>query len=128
MWIVAAPARLHFGLLSLPSADAQPAFWPDVQGEAIIPARHFGGVGLMVRAPALRIVVHGADRWSAVGPLADRALLCARTVSPALASFFQAPPPGPFHIEIEQAPPEHHGLGSGTQLALAVARAVTAAA
>jgi hypothetical protein len=40
-------SRLHFGLLSLPSADGRPTAWPDLQGDLTLPARHFGGVGLM---------------------------------------------------------------------------------
>ena len=98
---VRAPSRLHFGLLSF-----------GVPGE-----RQFGGVGVMVDAPGLTISLRRADRLSAAGPLAERALHFARQVA---ANWPSAGEPG-CHIEIESAPPEHIGLGTGTQLGLAVA-------
>jgi beta-RFAP synthase len=119
---VTAPARLHFGLLSLPAEGDD--FWPDRQGTPALPVRHFGGVGLMVECPALRLQVEPSPAWSAEGPLAERALAFARR-------FAQAVPAGslaPHRLIVESAPPEHCGLGSGTQLGLAVARALAAAA
>jgi beta-ribofuranosylaminobenzene 5'-phosphate synthase len=119
---VTAPARLHFGLLSLPAEGED--FWPDRQGTPALPVRRFGGVGLMVESPALRLRVEPAPAWSAEGPLAERALAFARC-------FAQAVPDGslpPHRLVIESAPPEHCGFGSGTQLGLAVARALAVAA
>lgn len=104
---VAAPSRLHFGLLGL--------------GEGEPPARRFGSVGLMVAAPGLRLTAASAAAWSAEGPLADRALAFARR-------FAQTVPLSPHHLVVEHAPPEHVGLGTGTQLGLATARALAAAA
>lgn len=105
---VRASSRLHFGLLSLPSPDD--------------PARHFGGAGLMIQQPGLEVRVEPAAAWSASGSLAERALACARTMADSLPG-----PCGPFAIQVAQAPPEHVGLGTGTQLALAVAHALTIA-
>ncbi len=119
---VTAPARLHFGLLSLPAEGEE--FWPDRHGKPALPLRRFGGVGLMVENPALQLRVEPAADWSAEGPLADRVLVFARRFAGTL------PPEalGPHHLVIEAAPPEHCGFGTGTQLGLAVARALAVAA
>lgn len=115
---VTAPSRVHFGLLSLPAAGRDR--WPGLDGNPGLPVRHFGGVGLMVDRPGLAVRVEPAADWSAAGPLADRALGFARRVVGTL-------PPGerrPFRVTVEHAPAEHTGLGVGTQLGLAVAKAV----
>jgi beta-RFAP synthase len=111
---VTAASRLHFGLFRM-TASAGP------EGR---PGRRFGGVGLMVDAPGLRLDVHPAASWSAEGPLAERALGFAHRFAKTLP--VDALPPQ--RVLIEQAPPEHVGLGTGTQLALAVARALAHAA
>ncbi len=104
--ILRAPSRLHFGLLSLnPEAS-----------------RQFGGVGLMIEGPHLEITARPAADWGAHGPRADRVLGFAKLVASRL-------PPSrtavqPLDFEILEAPPEHVGLGTGTQLGLAVARLV----
>jgi beta-RFAP synthase len=119
---VTAPARLHFGLLSLPAEGED--FWPDRHGEPALPLRRFGGAGLMVESPALRLRAEPAPDWSAEGPLSGRSLDFARR-------FVQTVPAGslaPRRLVIESAPPQHSGFGSGTQLGLAVARALALAA
>jgi beta-RFAP synthase len=110
---VRTPSRLHFGLLSLP-------------GEAVLP-RHFGGVGLMVRRPGVQVRAAAAPSWSAEGPLADRALAFARRVAEAVRREHPGTVGPPLRLLVESAAPEHAGLGTGTQLGLAVARALTAA-
>lgn len=115
---VTAPSRLHFGLLSLPTAG--PDRWPGIDGQSGLPVRHFGGVGLMVDRPGLAVRVEPANDWSTAGPLADRALGFARQVVGTL-------PPAerrPFRVTVEHAPVEHTGLGVGTQLGIAIARAI----
>ncbi|AMV38330.1 beta-ribofuranosylaminobenzene 5'-phosphate synthase family protein [Planctomyces sp. SH-PL62] len=102
-------SRLHFGLLG---------WGPFVR-------RQFGGVGLMIEAPGLEFVAEPADRFHAEGPLAGR-------VAPLLDRIrdrWTAPTPiVPVRVRVLQAPAEHTGLGVGTQLSLAVARLVLAAA
>lgn len=110
---VRAASRLHFGLLSLSWAD--PAGWRP------LPPRYFGGVGLMVEHPGIELAVRGADNWSAQGPGAERALAFGRRVCQSL-NVDQA-----FAFDVERCPPEHVGLGTGTQLGLAVARALALA-
>ncbi len=112
-------SRLHFGLISLP---AEGTAWTDRHGQAILPARRFGGVGLMIESPGLVVHAEPAGVWSAEGPLAGRALEIARR----FAAGFEEETPGvklpPQRLVVESAPREHIGLGTGTQLALAVAQ------
>jgi beta-RFAP synthase len=103
---VTAPSRLHFGLLTLPTADTAPA-------------RRFGSVGLMVKAPGVALQVQPSAAWSAEGPLAQRALEFAHQFA---AQFPEAV--RPHQVRVESSSPEHMGLGTGTQLGLAVARAL----
>jgi beta-RFAP synthase len=117
MITVQAPSRLHFGLFSL----ATEGRWPNFAGEPILPARQFGGVGLMVESPAVSVRVEPADFWTAKGPLADRALEYGRCLAD---KFRLLPGVRPHRITIEHSPGEHTGLGSGTQLGLSVARAL----
>lgn len=108
MWRVHTASRLHLGLLSLPSPEEESA--PGV--------RRFGGVGLMLERPGVCVRLRPSADWSAEGPLAARALEYARRVARALAAGDALPPR---HLHVEEAPPEHAGLGVGTQLGLAVA-------
>jgi beta-ribofuranosylaminobenzene 5'-phosphate synthase len=119
---VCTSSRLHFGILNL-AAPERTGPWLDRLGEPRLPARHFGSVGLMVRAPGIRLTAAPAPVWSAEGPLAERALEIARR-------FVQGVSPHPVppqRLLVEHAAPEHMGLGTGTQLALAVARALASA-
>ncbi len=104
---VQTPSRLHFGLLGWGSHAA----------------RQFGGVGLMVEKPGVEIVVEPADHWVATGPLGERSL----EVAMGIARRFEAQGVqiGPCRITNLSLPEAHVGLGVGTQLSLAVARALT---
>jgi beta-RFAP synthase len=105
-------SRLHFGLLNPGTGD--------------IGERRFGGAGLMVEQPGFRLRVSPAAEWSATGPLAERTLDFARRVTQALAQ--EGMSLRPQRLEVVSSPPEHAGLGTGTQLGMAVARALTVAA
>jgi len=98
---VVAPARLHFGMFSF----------------AVPGVRQFGGVGVMVRQPALRLTISSDQRLCVTGPLAERARHFARLAWRRMQSSREPP----LRIEILAAPAAHSGLGSGTQLAMAVA-------
>jgi len=101
---VAAPSRLHFGLLSFGAGAG----------------RQFGGLGAMIRRPGLKLTLRASDRFEVQGPLAERAAEFARRLARALGL-----PGDPLcRIDIQSAPPEHVGLGTGTQLGLAVASAL----
>jgi beta-ribofuranosylaminobenzene 5'-phosphate synthase len=99
------PSRLHFGLLG---------WGPDAP-------RQFGGAGLMVEAPGLALEAEPAPTWRAEGPLAERALDIARHLAARLRPEMML---APAFLRIESAAPEHAGLGTGTQLTLAVAGAL----
>jgi len=101
---VTAPSRLHFGLFHVPAA-ADPA-----------PGRAFGGVGLLIDQPGVVVSARPADAWQFEGPLASRAQVFAHRF---LAG---RPDARPLQVLVERAPPEHVGLGVGTQLGLAVAK------
>lgn len=103
---IVTPSRLHFGLL---------AWGPDAP-------RQFGGVGLMIDQPGIDLTLRVADRWQAEGPLAERVLRIAERVAFGLNQRgFEVPA---IEFQICHAPPEHVGLGVGTQLGLALARAM----
>jgi beta-ribofuranosylaminobenzene 5'-phosphate synthase len=99
---IEAPARLHFGML-------------DLRGSL---GRHFGGIGAGVFNPSLQLEVERAESIECEGPEADRAAEFARRYL-ASQGLREA-----VRIRIRRAIPGHAGLGSGTQLALAVARGI----
>jgi beta-ribofuranosylaminobenzene 5'-phosphate synthase len=99
---VEAPARLHFGLLDLRATAG----------------RRFGGIGAPAPAITTRVSVSLADAVDARGEDADRAAEYARR----FLRYHRLP--GGATIHVERAIPPHSGLGSGTQLALSVARAL----
>ncbi|HET9727172.1 MAG TPA: beta-ribofuranosylaminobenzene 5'-phosphate synthase family protein [Gemmatimonadales bacterium] len=99
---VEAPARLHFGVLDLRGALG----------------RRFGGLGAAVPAPSLLIEAGLDSRLTAEGPDAERAAGFARRF------LTHHGLPGGARLIVHRAIPSHSGLGSGTQLALSVARAL----
>ena len=138
---VSTPSRLHFGMLSFGQSGV----------------RQFGGVGLMIDEPGIRLRITPADQLECTGPLATRAEQFARRALTALDDnaadseqrhdsrvpllACRAVPPLPdrgpsllgkpavalgCRIEIEAAPREHIGLGTGTQLGLAIAAGLNA--
>lgn len=103
---VESPSRLHFGLLSFGAAG-----------------RQFGGVGAMVQRPGLRLRLTPAAAFEAAGPLCSRVAEFARRWARSAA----LPGPPACRIEVLDAPPQHVGLGTGTQLGLSVAAGLNAA-
>ncbi|MGL4396661.1 MAG: beta-ribofuranosylaminobenzene 5'-phosphate synthase family protein [Hyphomicrobium sp.] len=98
---VEAPARLHLGFL-------------DLNGGL---GRRFGSIGLAVDAPATRLTVARAAHHSATGAESARALRL-------LGRFTSRPAGQGYAVHVDEAIPAHAGLGSGTQLALAIGAAV----
>lgn len=103
---VSAPSRLHFGMFSFGHPGQ----------------RQFGGVGAMISAPGVRMRVRSASAFSAAGPLSERAAGFADLVGQA---WGLAGPP-PCRLEVLAAAPQHVGLGTGTQLGMAVAAGLCA--
>ncbi len=100
---VVATARLHMGFL-------------DMNGSL---GRRFGSIGLSLDSPATRLQAWRADIFTATGPGAERALACAQRFAG------RAGIAGGLRMELEEIIPEHAGLGSGTQMALAIGMALT---
>lgn len=99
---VYAPARLHFGFL-------------DLHGGL---GRRFGSFGVSIDEIGTDMTACRAADVSAIGPGCERALQFIRDFIAA------AELSGGVHLEIRRAIPEHAGLGSGTQMALAVGTAL----
>ena len=95
-------ARLHFGVL-------------DLRGSL---GRWFGGIGASAHAPTLLVSARAGESLTVEGEASDRArdfavrFLAAHALDRGV------------HIHVHRMLPSHAGLGSGTQLALAVARAI----
>ena len=96
---VTAPARLHLGFL-------------DLHGGL---GRRFGSVGLAIGAPRTRLTVRAASHAEVTGAERERVLAHVDTLHQALGL------EGAHRVHVEEAIPAHAGLGSGTQLALALA-------
>ncbi len=101
---VIAPARLHMGFI-------------DLSGSL---GRHFGSIGVALNEISTRITVRRAGQRTVSGPCAARAEKCLTRLCQALQVSDQ------LHVSIESAIPEHVGLGSGTQMSLAIGTAVNA--
>jgi beta-RFAP synthase len=103
--LVRTPSRLHFGLLG---------WGPEA-------ARQFGGLGLMIEDPAIELTAELGSPPFVEGPLADRVQRVLGYLGNRLAE--RGIPVRALRIRIVEAPPEHVGLGVGTQLSLAIAAA-----
>ena len=104
--LVCSGSRLHFGLFSFGRSDTP----------------QFGGVGLMLSSPAVVMQFTEASHFEVQATCLDRV---ARTVDQYMnfAGHEQLPD---CRISLVDMPPQHIGLGSGTQLACAVASGLAA--
>jgi beta-ribofuranosylaminobenzene 5'-phosphate synthase len=101
---VTTTARLHFGFLD-PSGRSK---------------RPFGSFGLSLDRPRTRLRLERAQDFEVGGPQQDRALRYLKTIAQSC-GVRQA-----YALSIDEAIPPHAGLGSGTQLALAIGSAFAA--
>ncbi len=99
---IEAPARLHLGFLDLNGALG----------------RRFGSLGLAIDTLATRLRAERARGFDGRGPGAERAIDMARDFAKRRGI------EGGAYLTLEEQIPEHAGLGSGTQLALAVGTAL----
>ena len=97
---VRAPCRLHFGMFSFGHADRP----------------QFGGVGVMVEPPTVDVTIESAAEFRVVGDLAERSRQFAELAVRAWS--LRAMPACEIGVH---SPPNHVGLGVGTQLALSIA-------
>jgi beta-ribofuranosylaminobenzene 5'-phosphate synthase len=100
--VVETAARLHFGVL-------------DLRGSL---GRWFGGLGAAAPGPTLRVSARPAHELRVDGEDSERALEFAQRFR----RHYDLN--NPVHVHVERALPRHKGLGSGTQLAMAVGRAI----
>ena len=97
-----APARLHLGFL-------------DLNGDL---GRRFGGIGLAIGGLRTRVAIQAAAQMHRDGAESERAGRYLDTMRRTLGLT------GAYRLTVEETVPAHAGLGSGTQLALAVAAAL----
>jgi beta-ribofuranosylaminobenzene 5'-phosphate synthase len=100
---VKTPARLHFGLI-------------DLNGDL---GRLFGGLGVGINRPNVVLEAWPAEKLAVAGEKKERVTALAKRFLEVYGVNAGA------SINVKQAIPEHSGLGSGTQLALAVATALS---
>ncbi|MEQ8662696.1 MAG: GHMP kinase [Gammaproteobacteria bacterium] len=100
---VDAAARLHLGFLD--------------PGAAL--GRRFGSIGLALEGLSTRVLAAPHDTLLVTGAGGARAGALVERVLAHLGL------PAGVHVDVEQAIPEHAGLGSGTQLALAIGTALS---
>lgn len=93
--------RLHFGLI-------------DLSNESV---RVDGGIGLGLKSPGISLQVEESNLLEVQGPAQDWVKTAANAV-------IQGYNLDPVKIQIQEVFPQHKGLGSGTQLALAAGFAV----
>jgi len=80
--------------------------------------RHFGSIGIAINEISTCLSVTHADQLTVTGPSAQRAKTCLSQLCQALSVSDK------LNINIESAIPEHVGLGSGTQMSLAIGSAL----
>src|SRR5262245_42164038 len=98
-------ARLHFGLIHVGKAR-----------------QRYGGLGVMIETPRLEIMARPAEHWNCAGALGERLL-------PFAQAFFREylrsdADISAIEFTVVNSPPQHAGLGSGTQVTLAAAAAM----
>jgi beta-RFAP synthase len=119
---IEAPSRLHLGMFAIGEAGTRRPAGTDrrlVAGAGS--RRQFGGVGLMVTEPRLRVILRPAAAFACEGLHAERAERIARQVA---GRWLGGHLPSCV-LAVQSAPREHVGLGLGTQLSLAVGVALT---
>lgn len=82
--------------------------------------RHFGSIGVALNEHATHLTLSAASQRQVTGPCAQRADKCLAQ----LCRVFEVA--DQLHLHIDSAIPEHVGLGSGTQLSLAIGSALNA--
>ncbi len=101
---VSAPTRLHFGLLAFGNQEG----------------RNFGGVGLMLKKPRVKVKAKASTTFSTTGIYADRLADFAEMWQ----AYTKADKLPNCTLNVTKAPPQHVGLGLGTQLGLSTAEAL----
>jgi beta-ribofuranosylaminobenzene 5'-phosphate synthase len=101
---VFAPSRLHFGLYSFGHKES----------------RQFGGVGVMIQDPHTHLIAKTARAFNVSGLAPERV----KTFAQRWCAFHAISQLPACSLHVAHLPPEHAGLGVGTQLGLSVAAAL----
>ncbi|BCG64546.1 MAG: beta-ribofuranosylaminobenzene 5'-phosphate synthase [Methyloprofundus sp.] len=101
---VIAPARLHMGFI-------------DLSGSL---GRHFGSIGVALNEINTTLSLSYADKLSFSGVQSERAESCLQRLCKALNVA------DTLHLHLKTSIPEHVGLGSGTQMSIAIGMALSA--
>jgi beta-ribofuranosylaminobenzene 5'-phosphate synthase len=110
---VSTPCRLHFGLLALSRQD---------EGD-----RQYGGAGVMIRQPQIVIRLQRDDTAAGIltdGPMAQQAQGFAQQFIDNAKQMNLLEPVTRGRLTVVSAPRPHTGLGTGTQLGMAVGQAM----
>lgn len=99
---VIAPARLHMGFIDMSGALG----------------RHFGSIGVALQDIHTEVTLSAADQLQVSGSSAERANKTVRQLCQALNVSER------LQVQVQSAIPGHIGLGSGTQMALAIGMAL----
>ena len=103
---VTTSARLHLGFM-------------DLNGDL---GRLYGSIGVTVKAPKTQLTIEEHEELI-IGEMDDQLKKRISSFLKAFSTHFKTAPRG--IIQLEQHIPEHKGLGSGSQLGLALATALT---
>ena len=106
---VDAPARLHLGFLD-PSGSL---------------GRRFGSIGLVIDGPATQVDIGAANTDAMLAATSTAQLELTRAAEYLQRLREHTGRRQPLRLRLRQVLPPHAGLGSGTQLALAIGRAFT---
>ena len=101
---ITAPARLHLGFVGLVGDSAE----------------EFGALGLAINTPVVRVRVSKSEHWKICGKIPEKANQYVSMLKQALEL------DQPMQVDVSETIQPHVGLGSGTQLALAIAAACCA--
>ncbi len=82
--------------------------------------RHFGSIGVALNEISTRLTISAANELIVNGPSSSRAIKCTKILCDELKVSDH------IQIDIDSAIPEHVGLGSGTQMALAIGSVLNA--
>jgi beta-ribofuranosylaminobenzene 5'-phosphate synthase len=123
--IVTTGARLHFGFFAHHAATTGAAEFGNG-----LERSNYGGIGMMIDSPSVVIAASKSDRDSVIGrDLTPQETAWSESiVARAVAEYRRSCPadhqPPPCAIAVRRVIPSHCGLGSGTQLGLAIAQAL----
>lgn len=127
--VITTGARLHFGFFAQrPLTGGKGAAIEAASNSGRLGRSNYGGIGLMIDSPSCVVAVSKSshDRVVCHDLPASEDAATASLVARLVAQYRRAAPPDrqprPCLVEVRRSIPPHCGLGSGTQLAMAIAQ------